>query len=443
MIARKPLVEVGGAAYQANQPIVFAYIEWIMRNVLGPGEMSMRIPSLLGAFGCAYLLYSIGKEFSNRETGRIYAVVFVMLPQVMIEASNARPYMLGLFCLLLAIQSLLRWTQKRTWKQATLFAVYTAASAYLHPFFFVAAPFELLYFVLKSDLRDRRVVHQAAWSTLLCLGLLLPLTLPIGVIIARRVIIHFPTPASLANLLDYVFLPRFAVVCTAAWAIVRSTKSFRLLNPEHALLGVLLVIPAILMFVIAKTLGYSVFVDRYLLSSIPGVILIWGSVMRGVHPGSVRRFMLFAGLLLSFATQPFQGVPDFRGEQWRTAIEHAPRTGQMLIYAGLAETRQLAWLRDPVHWAYLTSPVGVYSPEISPDRTFLIPFEIQANDQEYMEKLLAESVTAQTVTIIARSYFWGRPWLDWFAQSLRHDGYMPVRTERYGMVELSVYERGS
>ena len=58
MIARKPLVEVGVAAYQANQPIVFAYIEWIMRNVLGPGEMSMRIPSLLGAFGCAYLLYS-------------------------------------------------------------------------------------------------------------------------------------------------------------------------------------------------------------------------------------------------------------------------------------------------------------------------------------------------------------------------------------------------
>jgi 4-amino-4-deoxy-L-arabinose transferase-like glycosyltransferase len=443
MIARKPLVEVEGAAYQANQPILFAYIEWIMRNVLGPGEISMRIPSLLGAFGCAYVLYSIGKEFSNRETGRIYALVFVMLPQVMIEASNARPYMLGLFCLLLAIQSLLRWTQKRTWKQATLFAVYTAASAYLHPFFFFAAPFQFLYFAMKSDVRERRVVYQAAWSTLLCLGLLLPLAFPIGVFIARRAIIHFPAPASLSNLLDYLFLPRFAVVCTAAWAIVRSTKSFSLPNRELVLLGVLLVIPAILLFAIAKTFGYSVFVDRYLLTSIPGVILLWGSVVRGIQPGSVRRFTLFAGLLLSFATQPFQAVPDFRYEQWRTAIEHAPHTGQMLIYAGLAETRQLAWLQDPAHWAYLTSPVGVYSPDISPDRAFLIPFEFQTSDQDYMQKLLARSITGQTVTIIARSYFWAGPWLDWFAQRLRQNGYVAVRNERYGTIELHVYERGS
>jgi len=443
MIARKPLVEVGVAAYQANQPIVFAYIEWIMRSVFGPGEMAMRIPSVFGALGCAYVLYSIGREFSNRDTGLMYALVFVMLPQVMIEASNARPYMLALLCLLLAIRSLLRWIQKRTWKEATLFAVYTAASAHLHPFFFLAAPFEFLYFAMKAEHRERRVVHQAAWSALLCLGLLLPLALPIRVFIARLAIIHFPAPASLADLFDYLFLPRFAVVCGAAWAMVRSKKSFSLPNREHVLLGVLLMIPAILMFAIAKMFGYSVFVDRYLLSSIPGVILLWGSVVRGIEPGSVRRFTLFAGLLLSFATQPFQAVPDFRDEQWRTAIEHAPHTGQMLIYAGLAETRQLDWLRDPAHWTYLTSPVGVYFPEISPDRTFLIPFEIQANDQDYMRKLLAESVTAQTVTIIARSYFWGRPWLDWFAQHLRHNGYTSVRNERYGMVELHVYEHGS
>jgi dolichyl-phosphate-mannose-protein mannosyltransferase len=443
MISKNPLATVGMVAHQANQPILFGYIEHVLGSLMGSGEIAMRIPSLLAAFGSIYVLYSIGKEFVDRETGFIYALLFIFLSQTTIEVTNARPYALGLFCLLLSIRSLLRWMRDKNFPHATSFALYTALSAYLHPFFLIALPFEVAYAARKFRDADRRLIRQAAWTSVIGFVLLLPLIIPMELIISRREIIKFPSPPYvLAFIKDLV---PFAVIagCLLAWRITRSTKSFRLASREQLLLGALLMMPIPFLFAVAKVAGLTVFVDRYLLCAAPGIILFWGSLIRSIEPESVRRFALSGALILAFVTlQPVtRAVPDFREEDWRSALETAPHSGQMLIYTGLAETRKLDWLQQSSHWGYMVSPVGVYVRDVSLDRHFLIPFEYDAASQDYMDALLTQALTADTVTVVARDVFWAGQWFDWMADRLERRGYSTTRRESYGIVELRVFER--
>jgi hypothetical protein len=170
--------------------------------------------------------------------------------------------------------------------------------------------------------------------------------------------------------------------------------------------------------------------------------LFWGSLGRGIEPESVRRFALSGGLVLAFVTlQPVtRAVPDFREELWRSALEAAPHSGQMLIYAGLAETRKLDWLQEPSHWSYMVSPVAVYRPDVSLGRHVMIPFEFDAASQDYMDRLLKQTLTSNTVTVLSRNVFYAGQWLDWTAGRMERQGYSPTRRESYGIVELRVFE---
>jgi hypothetical protein len=231
--------------------------------------------------------------------------------------------------------------------------------------------------------------------------------------------------------------------CVLGWRLTRSTKWFHLASREQLLLGALLMTPIPFLFALAKFGGLTVFVDRYLLCGVPGIILFWGSLIRSIEPEPVRKFALTGGLILAFVTlQPLtRAVPDFHEEHWRSALESAPHSGQILIYSGLAETRKLDWLREPSHWSYMVSPVSVYLADVSPDRHLLIPFEFDAASQDYMDALLMHALTANTVTIVARNVFSAGQWLDWTAARLERQGYSAARHESYGMVELRVFER--
>jgi hypothetical protein len=65
-IAKNRIADVGAAAYQApSQSILFCYVQWVMLQFAGVNEILMRLPSVLGAAGSAYVLYRIGAEFVN------------------------------------------------------------------------------------------------------------------------------------------------------------------------------------------------------------------------------------------------------------------------------------------------------------------------------------------------------------------------------------------
>ena len=205
-IARNRFADVAAANLQVpSQSILFDYVEWLMLQFAGVNEIVLRVPSLLAAAGSAYVLYRFGAEFVNREAGLIYAILFVVLPQTAAEASDARPYALGLFFHLLALLTLLRWKRDGRQREAMLFAVLAAASVYFHLFFILAVPCEAAYLAWKWPHGVRRLVQQTGWSVLLFLGCLLPLVIPTYRLMGMRRIVEFPTPVAMFELVTFFF----------------------------------------------------------------------------------------------------------------------------------------------------------------------------------------------------------------------------------------------
>jgi len=367
-IARKRFSEVGVAAYHANQPILFSYIEWLMRQFDGVNEAIMRIPSLLGAAGGVYIFYRIGAEFLDREAGLIYALLFVALPQIAPEASNVRPYSLGLFFYLLALLTLLRWQRDGWMRDGLWFAVYTALAAIFHPFFLLTLPCETLYLVFKWSHERPKLIHQISCAALLLLACILPLTIPNYRFMKMRSVMEFPSEPTVFGLVTFMFPLLLVVGSFIGWLVAPADKTFYILKAQkdHLILGVLLLVPALVVFGASAVWHLNLFVPRYMLCSAPGVILVWGSLLASMRASRVRRMTLAGGLLLSAGlTGGFTFIPDAHGEEWRSAVYNLPPSDRLLVYSGLAETRQLDWLRDLRHWDYLISPVAVYRPEVT------------------------------------------------------------------------------
>jgi len=442
-IAKNQIADIGAAAYQApSQSTLFCYVQWVMLQFAGVNEILTRLPSLLGAAGSAYVLYRIGAEFVNCEAGLIYAVLFVAFPQTTAEASNARPYALGLFFHLLALLTLLRWRRDGRQRTAIVFAVYTALSAYFHLFFLLAVPLEAGYLAWKWPHARRRLFEQAAWAGLVLLGCVLPLTPQTSRLMSMRRILEFPSPDDWFELVRFFFPIGLLAGCFLAWLLAFAPKTFDMKERDHLTLGFLLMVPALALAGASEFWHLNLLVPRYLLCSAPGVILVWGSCLRALGPPWVRRMTLAGGLVSSAA---FAGglafVPDFQHEDWRSAVRNAHPSDRMLVYNGLAETRQLEWLTDSQHWDYLMAPVLVYQPGVTQANASLVPFEFTPEDREYMDRILSGFTTEKNVNVIMRVKFSGLAWLIWLDQHLNRMGFRRTRVSSYGRMELWAYQR--
>jgi hypothetical protein len=320
--------------------------------------------------------------------------------------------------------------------------VYTALSVYFNLFFLLAVPFEVGYLAWKWPQARRRLFDQAGWAGLVLLGCVLPLAPQTYRLMSMRRIVEFPSPDDLFALVRFFFPIALVAGCFLAWLLAFPPKAFAMKERDHLTLGFLLMVPALALSGASELWHLNLLVPRYLLCSAPGAILTWGSCLRALGPPWVRRMTLAGGLLFSAA---FAGgltfVPDFQNEDWRSAVRNAHPSDRLLVYNGLAETRQLDWLTDPKHWDYLIAPVLVYQPGVAQANTSLVPFEFAPADQEYMDRLLAGFTTEKNVTVIVRDKFSGPAWLIWLDQHLSRVGFLRTRVSEYGRMELWAYQR--
>jgi hypothetical protein len=212
---------------------------------------------------------------------------------------------------------------------------------------------------------------------------------------------------------------------------------------EAAILGAaLLLLPSCVFFALSRWTELRLFENRYLLPSAPGLILLWGCLMRNIDPPSVRRIALIgilAQAILRFGG--FSPIPNYRREDWRSAVRTLPDSGALLVYTGLVETRRLDWLKQPDRWDYFTAPVSFYRPTISPEDTFLLPFDFNKVDQSYVERLIAGPlVNRERITLILRTSFFGPAWADWLSARLSPAGFRKRIQSSYGNIEVHVFQ---
>ena len=207
----------------------------------------------------------------------------------------------------------------------------------------------------------------------------------------------------------------------------------------------LLLIPTIGLFVLSRLSAAQLFDERYLIPVVPGVVLLWGSLLRTVDPPFFRRTTMAAALVASIILiGGVSLIPNYRPEDWRSAVRSMPSSGAALVYSGLVETRRLDWLQQPSHWGYLMAPVLTYRPTMLPENAFLVPFEFGVTEQTYMQGLLDGSLKhPNSITLVVRFLFSGPAWQSWVSERLSTAGFVRISHVRYGTVEVSVFQRAS
>lgn len=432
------------------QPVAFCMVEWLIGRLGGFDEATLRLPSLAAAIGALYTYYRIGAEFIDRTAGLTLAALYITLSHVAIEVPNARPYSLALLAESAALLWLLRWLRDGRLWDGIWWIICAVAAGYLHPFFFMALPLEGGFVLWRIYRRSFVKAWQLVVCVLVGMALLAP-AIPQLVVISKQARIlswtQQPTLLGWLPILTPIYvLPAVVLLVLLEWLDGRRPRWIASRPLDVAVLGALmLVVPMAISVVLSRWTYIQVFDMRYLLPTAPGVLLLWGWLLHRIDSPFIREMSLACGLAASMViTGGLSAVPDYRQEDWRSAVRSLPESGTILVYSGLVEARRLGWLQQPERWSYLMAPVLAYRQNVQPADAFVIPFAFDQPGQEYLGQLIAARMAGRDrVTVVTRQSFAGPEWGPWVSERLERLGFLPTRTSAYGRVRVEVFQRSS
>ncbi len=430
------------------QSVAFCILEWLVARTAGVSETALRLPSVAAAVGALYIYYRIGVEFLDREAGFTFAAIYITLQQVSIEVPNARPYSLALLLHVAALFWLLRWVRDGRILHGLLWIICAIVAGQFHHFFLIALPLEAA-FLAWCIFRNRpiKIGHLAlcAFVGAILFAPAIPQILSMSQQVTSLYFAEKPPFSALFLMCAPIYvLPAVALLVYVERTEKKVTSWTAPKATDLAVLGALIMtVPIVVFFVLARMTSVQLFAPRYLLPTVPGLVLLWGWLLHGINSVIVRLGSLVAGLITAMLiTGQFSAVPDYQKEDWRSAVRSLPDSGALLVYSGLVETRHVDWLRQPERWGYLIAPVLAYRPRVTVDDGFVLPFDFGASDQGYVEELISGPLRDRSnITIIVRRSFWGPEWIHWASDRLRRSGFRLVRESQYGRVQVDVFQR--
>ena len=129
------LGEILSRARLFPQSVPYVAIVWLERALGGSGEISLRLPSLLAAGLAAYVLYRLGAELVDRETGLLAAGIFIGFRPIVFAAGDARPYAFAVLAATGAFWMLVRWLARGRAADAAGYALLATAAVYFQYLF--------------------------------------------------------------------------------------------------------------------------------------------------------------------------------------------------------------------------------------------------------------------------------------------------------------------
>lgn len=437
------------------QSLGYSIVEWIMLQLGATTEPVLRLPSLFAGLATVYVLYRLGTEVLDPEFGLTVAALFASMPLLSLEIPNARPYPIAMLAQAGGWLWLFRWLRSSRIRDGLLWIVCSSVAAYLHLLFLIPIGLAGLYVIFIFAKRSPAQLVQVAICGMAGAVLVLPLA-PQLLEMARQS--HW---LSIKSDAPWAYLPQalvplstaVAVVLTLALGWISGRRPHWRVPPgcrDAPTLGAwVLIPPVVIYFAITKYAETPLFVSRYVLPSMIGGVLLWGWLIRGIEPPRVRNMSVVMatvfGIVLAarFAAVPGL-VPNYRNEDWRAAANALPRTGYVLLYPGLAETQRLERLRVPERKQYMTTPVTFFRPDVSPERTELVPLTPGTAERAYMQPVVGRvSAARQQVTIVARAYPSGPEWAAWLSDQLVRAGFRKVQDSTRGQIIVTVWAPSS
>jgi 4-amino-4-deoxy-L-arabinose transferase-like glycosyltransferase len=384
--------------YSATPPLSFM-LQRASLDVFGESEWALRLPGALSYVGTIVAVWLVGMRWLSPFAGGLAALLVAVHPSVLRVAVAARPYSVGLLIAVLAMHATLRLTERLCrWYHWLFWLLANLALVQTHYLFggLVGAEWLILAWPAHDKSFTRRAF--AGWSVVLCV--LLTSALPGFLrVFERRDFLNWTTRRPELTDLTGLILPieSHAFRDPVWWCIVGVTVIWVVLayrcrvaapicaerrNVRRVLgrLAAMCVVPAGVVWLLARLEFESLAADRYLVIYVPAAALCVGGVLCQFR-GRVAPILACSAILLlggvgdrvnavaaipeRFATgvvRPrYHRAADRKSLAWREAASIVGRspTELILVGSGLTEMRLVpAYLDDAVFHDYVSCRLG-------------------------------------------------------------------------------------
>jgi 4-amino-4-deoxy-L-arabinose transferase-like glycosyltransferase len=341
----------------------YSCLLWLWTKVMGMGEISLRISSLLPMLGAVYLLYRAARELFDRDIALIATIVFCLHPIIIFASIDIRPYAFAALAINASILALVHLRHNNSNWLAGLFGLSAAFIVQFQLLFAAIVPALAVCFVVLKW-RDRKTLWRQLGVALVVFAFAFLPAIP-----RLKYMIHtsgthvFSPPPRLLELgstltlkgLGGIFI--VGVLITAGWR-----KLSQRIRPEGwtiLLCASLALVPSLLLYALSVGTSIHVFVPRYRMAAVPGIALCWALVASWIDPRALR--LLACVAVVAATAIIYLSTPFLRQHQysWKYALEFVEKNASVdnapvLICSDIPEADHMAM---PVGRAILESGI--------------------------------------------------------------------------------------
>ncbi|HXF71901.1 MAG TPA: glycosyltransferase family 39 protein [Actinomycetota bacterium] len=430
--------------YQGQSPAYYV-VAWLARVVGGGNEIVMRLPSFVAAALATIILSRLARRLFGPGATWLAAAVFAVIPVVAFRAIDARPYAFAYLALITATLCLVRLVEEGTPRMAVAYGAAVAATVYFHYLFAFALLGHVPYLMRRWASCDRPIRRRVLFAIAGAAVATAPLGGQLRFLAQRGHIADFPLiPVTVEGfLLAAIPLPLAAGALFGA-VLARTTGPYQLrwtwtAPGALALCSFSWLIPPVGIAGLVVLGGVRFPWPQYAISAAPGLALLAGAGIAGIHPPHARSAVLLSVVVTCLLAG---GGRLHGGDDWRGAVAGVnglvtgPET-PVLVHPGLFESADVDLVEDPEYRSLLLAPLAAYPIEGSP---ILLPRALTPEVLDYLERSVVPRLRT-TDRFLLMTEFPEVPFEAWLNGRLQPLGFDSRPAGTYGVIEVVLFER--
>jgi hypothetical protein len=415
-------------------------------RLFGSSELAYRLPSIAALAIAMWLISRLAGRLIHPAAAWFAVFACLALREFNEQATEARPYALGICAASAGCWFLVRWFDSARWRDAACFGLAAALLWRIHlvfwPFYAVFA----VYSLARLILRRTPVSWKIALGVFAAIGAsLAPVAgeaLRINRGAAAHVVAAAPSPADFTDSLKLSVVMSCCGIAALLSRWFRWPVSTRLISaPSSSLILAWWICPPLGLFAFSHVTGNSVFLTRYLAIALPGIALAATAGAAAFIPTPYwRNLSLALGLMVFlFGGRWTRAWPLHHGSDWRGAALALNRQNSsdvpVICPSPFIEAKSPVWRPGYPLSSFLYSNLLVYRIH---GREVPFPFENSPQAESY-----ALSVADTVLTPAGRFFIYGGKssvefWRSWFHA---HPEFAAWRWQTFGNFgEIAVVE---
>jgi Dolichyl-phosphate-mannose-protein mannosyltransferase len=432
---------------------IYYSIPAVSERLFGASETGYRLPSTLLMAGALLLIALIARRLIHPDAGWFAVFACLLLRDFNYQAADARPYALGTFVFCAAVFFLIRWLDFGLWRDATLFAIFTALVWRVHLIFWPLYLVLAIYTVARLIRGDARPEWLIVTSVYVLIGFtLLPVAaqaIELNRQASGHVVVDMPDLAAFLKGFKPGFVLPFCALTALIGSLLRWPRAKRVVA-GGALVLILAwwLVDPVCLLAFSLITGNSVYLERYLYLSLPGMALAatLGAAIF-LEPREWRRAAAVLGLGVLLTQGHWDHwLPPHHNSDWRGAAraidtELAGLGDQPVICPSpFIEAKPPVWTPDYPRPSFLYSHLAAYPVA---GQVYPFPFESSPEAEEFARWLTRERLPEARKFIIYGGNRAAKFWQDWFSAQPEFEHWLVRRLGPFGDVEVLVFDKGA